>query len=304
MGDSGRVYAHGEVLQRRQDPKLNIFKARSGNEYFVFKRVPKPCCELSQRFAAEFTGSRQLRMQLDSNREEHILIYPYFRDTLLALTKSDPDLSVAWRKGKLHCVGEALPELHSKNWIHIYVKPDDVLVNWSSDEDDIKTIGDVALGDFDIASKAEKLRETPSQSQGIYVNVNLETLLVQYMYVFGGGTFLILSSNEYQALPRYGITPERAMLTQYFIYFGPVNKGILRQVYSEVWGNTLKSVSHAAELAREENGNLRFEHWGQDLGLAMRDVISGMVKPDPTARLTMDQVMAHPYWQEGAEEGT
>jgi len=120
-------------------------------------------------------------MHRDSNQEEGILIYPYFKDTLLALIKNDPDLSLAGRKKILRCVGEAIQELHSKNWIHIGapaaqniqnvvnqfvmtdVKPDNILVNWSRDEEGKKTIGDVALGDFDIAVKSEhgEPRETP-----------------------------------------------------------------------------------------------------------------------------------------------
>jgi serine/threonine protein kinase len=120
-------------------------------------------------------------MHLDSNQEEGILIYPFFKDTLLALIKKDPDLSVAGRKKILRCVGEAIQEFHSKSWIHLGapaaqniqnvsnqfamtdVKPDNILVNWSRDGEGRKIIGDVALGDFDIAFKSEhgEPRETP-----------------------------------------------------------------------------------------------------------------------------------------------
>ena len=120
-------------------------------------------------------------MHTDSEQEEGILIYPYFSDTLLALIKKDPDLSHAGRKKILRCVGEAIQEFHSENWIHIGapavqtsqlllirsaltdVKPDNILVNWSRDENDAKTIGDVALGDFDIAFNSDhgQPRETP-----------------------------------------------------------------------------------------------------------------------------------------------
>ncbi|KAK3685064.1 hypothetical protein B0T22DRAFT_442265 [Podospora appendiculata] len=69
-------------------------------------------------------------------------------------------------------------------------------------------------------------------------------------------------------------------------------------------GNALKSASRTAELAREESPNLRFEHWGQDLGPAMQDMVFGMVKLGPTARMTMDQVMTHTYWQGATEKAT
>jgi hypothetical protein len=35
------------------------------------------------------------------------------------------------------------------------VKPDNILVNWTSDDSGKKTVTDVALGDFDIAFKSE-----------------------------------------------------------------------------------------------------------------------------------------------------
>jgi hypothetical protein len=43
------------------------------------------------------------------------------------------------------------------------IKPDNILVNWTCDEDGNKTVSDAALGDFDIAYKSEggKPRETP-----------------------------------------------------------------------------------------------------------------------------------------------
>ena len=157
----------------------------SGNESFVFKRVSKPFYELSQRLAAEFAGTRRLRMHTDCNQEQRILVYPYFRDTLLGLIKDDSEVLFPERKKILRRVGEAIQELHRKEWIHIGtipvpnclpdlsmltmllfladIKPDNMLVNWTCDKDGPKTVTDVALGDFDIAFKSEggKPRQTP-----------------------------------------------------------------------------------------------------------------------------------------------
>ncbi|CRK37498.1 hypothetical protein BN1708_007374, partial [Verticillium longisporum] len=87
VGKSGRAYVQGDVLQRhREDPTtLSVFKAESGNESFILKRVPRPFYDLSLRLAAEFTGSRRLRIHVNYNLEEGILVYPYFRGTLLTL---------------------------------------------------------------------------------------------------------------------------------------------------------------------------------------------------------------------------
>ena len=58
-------------------------------------------------------------MHTDCNPEEGILVYPYFRDTLLALIQDDADLPPVERKKILRRVGEAIQELHDKDWIHI-----------------------------------------------------------------------------------------------------------------------------------------------------------------------------------------
>jgi hypothetical protein len=55
-----------------------------------------------------------------------------------------------------------------------------------------------------------------------------------------------------------------------------------------------------AEHAVKEQPELRFEHWGNELGPEMQGIISGMTNPDPMARVTIDQVLAHPCWQESS----
>lgn len=102
-------------------------------------------------------------MHVDCNPEEGILVYPYFRGTLLALIQEDPDFPPAERKKILRRVAEAIQELHAKGWMHTDVKPDNILVNWTCDKEGNKTVTDVALGDFDIASKSVtgQPRQTP-----------------------------------------------------------------------------------------------------------------------------------------------
>jgi tRNA A-37 threonylcarbamoyl transferase component Bud32 len=58
-------------------------------------------------------------MHIDCNQEEGILVYPYFNDTLLALIQKDHNTPLAERKKILRRAGEAIQELHGKDWIHI-----------------------------------------------------------------------------------------------------------------------------------------------------------------------------------------
>ncbi|KAK3385633.1 kinase-like domain-containing protein [Podospora didyma] len=241
VGKSGSVYIQGEVLQQS----------------FVFKRVPRPFFELSLRLA-------------DDNQDEGILIYPYFKDTLLALIKKEPDLSLAGRKKILRCVGEAIQEFHSKNWIQIGVKPDNILVNWSCDEAGKTTIGDVALGSFDIAFKSEhgEPRETPHAiGNAMWRSPEGQTGrgVTKASDIFSFGLvldLLLLSGDEYQQITQRGISPEQEILTRHFSYFGPAAEGLLRQVGSPDWCDALKEASAMAELAAKEQPERRFEHWG------------------------------------------
>lgn len=91
---------------------------RCGDESFVFKRVSQPFYDLSQHLALQFAGSGRLRVHMDANQDERILVYPYFKNTLLALITEDPDFPPAERVKVLRVVAEAIQELHSKDWIH------------------------------------------------------------------------------------------------------------------------------------------------------------------------------------------
>jgi serine/threonine protein kinase len=201
------------------------------------------------------------------------------------------------------------------------------MVNWSCDKEGNKTVTDVALGDFDIAFKSEggEPRQTPYAignvmwrspegqtgkgvtkasdmfSFGLVVSRCLSSRVhtkpcQQCIYALGGGEFLLL--NDYDELVRLGIKPEQEIITRHFSYFGPVSEGLLKQVNSEDWCNALKGASEMAEVAVKEQPELRFERWGEVLGPEAQNMISGMTNPDPTARTTIDQVLAHRWWQE------
>jgi len=79
---------------------ISLTYLRSDTEPFVFKHVSKPFYDLSLNLVAEFAGSRRLRMHTDYNAKEGVLVYPYFRDTLLAIIQGDPDFPVTERKKK------------------------------------------------------------------------------------------------------------------------------------------------------------------------------------------------------------
>ncbi|ORY16959.1 kinase-like domain-containing protein [Clohesyomyces aquaticus] len=280
VGQSGRVYVQGELIQRhREDEKLNIYKA----EYsFVYKRVPRPFFNLSQRLAAEFAGSRI-----------HTIL-SYFDGTLLRLIQEDPNLSSPERRKIMRHVGEAIQELHHKDWIHIDVKPDNVLLNWTIDKEGTRTITDTVLGDFDIAFKSEggKPRNAPfaignakwrspegQTGKGVTKASDIFSYGLVCIYCIGGRGLLII--DNWQDLVDNGVTPEQEI-----------------QIGDEEWCAPLRESWAVAERAIQENPERRFTHWGKDIGVSGVAMLSGMTNLDPKARSTINQVLASPWWQE------
>ena len=85
-------------------------------------------------------------------------------------------------------------------------------------------------------------------------------------------------------------------MVRHFSFFGPANDRLLEGVPDEGWRKALKAMSELGTREAQENPNVKFEVWGADLGEEALDMLSGMTKPDPTARPTIRQVLDHQWW--------
>ena len=104
--------------------------------------------------------------------------------------------------------------------------------------------------------------------------------------------------NNYSDLLKLGVSPEQEILNRHFCYFGPVPEGLFKVVNDEQWCKALRGLSTMAEEQVKEHPEKRFRQWGKDLGPESLDMIGGMTNLDPMARITIDQVLAHRFWQE------
>lgn len=112
----------------------------------------------------------------------------------------------------------------------------------------------------------------------------------------GGGDFLLLK--DFQKLVECGIPPEQEIVTRHFCYFGPLMDALLEHIGDKTWFEALKwAAKDAAEMLKDDPG-LKFERWGQDLGPEAVHMISGMTALDPKVRLTIEQVLDSPFWDE------
>ncbi|TQN70115.1 L-type lectin-domain containing receptor kinase S.1, partial [Colletotrichum shisoi] len=319
VGMSGRQYVRGQLLHRDQRGRDTIFKATRGGDSapVVFNHVSDSIYKLSQRLGTEFADCHWLRMPIDYNDDEYIVVYPYFKDTMLNLVRADPDFPEGALKKALRHVGEGLREFHAKGWLHLVplvdVKPDNIFIDWTTSADGKKTITSAALGDFGISFKPEgntPLRtahpvgnfmwRSPEGQTGTGVTKASDVFSFGLLciYALGGADFLLMENEQELAqLAAQGVRPEQAILTRHLTYFGPATQGLLRQV-DKSWRDVLAGMSADAVAAVQEQPGLSFKVWGAVLGPAAVDMLSQMTNPDPTVRPSMNEVMSHLWWQE------
>jgi serine/threonine protein kinase len=125
------------------------------NKPFVLKPVSQSIFDLLQEFKDEFGRNPRLRIHIDANEKENVLVYEYFKSDLLSLVENYPALPIKARKSILKEVGLGLKDIHERHWIHlgiyniienIYttspltsyldIKPNNVFLNWYVDEKD------------------------------------------------------------------------------------------------------------------------------------------------------------------------
>lgn len=75
--------------------------------------------DLLLQFKAEFGNNGHLRVHIDDNRDQNVLVYEYFKIDLLSLVRDYPPLRIAARKAILEQVGLVLNDMHAKLWIHL-----------------------------------------------------------------------------------------------------------------------------------------------------------------------------------------
>lgn len=91
----------------------------SDGKPFVLKPVSQSIFDLLQEFKDEFGNSPRLRIHVDVNKKENVLVYEYFKSDLLSLVENYPALPIKARKTILKEVGLGLKDIHERHWIHL-----------------------------------------------------------------------------------------------------------------------------------------------------------------------------------------
>jgi len=90
---------------------------------FILKPVSQSIFDLLQEFKNEFGNNPRLRIHIDNNTKENVLVYEYFKSNLLSLVENYPALPIEARKTILKEVGLGLNDIHTTHWIHLGIIP-------------------------------------------------------------------------------------------------------------------------------------------------------------------------------------
>jgi hypothetical protein len=72
---------------------------------FVLKPVSRSIFDLLQEFKNEFGNNHRLRIHVDDNKKENVLVYEYFKSDLLSLIENYPALPIEARRAILKRLG-------------------------------------------------------------------------------------------------------------------------------------------------------------------------------------------------------
>jgi serine/threonine protein kinase len=97
---------------------VNLCASRE-NKSYVLKCLSPSLFELSQEHKQDFPGPQRIRLDIDYNEKERIVVYEYMKEDLLALIHKNRDFPLTARKQILLEVAKAIQELHTKNWTHL-----------------------------------------------------------------------------------------------------------------------------------------------------------------------------------------
>ncbi|TVY80611.1 Cell division control protein 2-like protein [Lachnellula suecica] len=316
VGISGREYQRGKVLHSNQhDKAFDVHLAHFENKQYVLKRLPESFFELSQEHKRDFPDSRRIRLDVDYNEKEQTVVYEYFKTDLLALVQNNADFPLAARKQILFEIGKALQELHGKNWIHIDVKPNNVMVDWNLDDQGQVQIERVALIDLEVSLKLEgdKLLRIPlpnMQRLGNFMWRSPEAQTGQGIgkpadvFSFGLVCIYTLTSKEIMAvdheeLREKEVEPEIEILGRCIVYFGPLSEGLLKHTADETWQLVLRQVE---EGVAEASTIFRLENWTEsdypNIDAEAKRMLGRIMNLDPAKRATMDEILEDSYWSQ------
>ncbi|KAL3474299.1 kinase-like domain-containing protein [Aspergillus californicus] len=307
VSSSGNKYTRDKILKAHTNSEMNIWLAHCQGHPFVLKPVSDSILEQSILLQKLFSDTRQLRHHVDIHNNDRVLIYEYFTHDILSFVRDNPQLFIKSRKHILREVGKAIERLHAKDWIHLDIKPDNVMINCSDNSGQLQ-IERAVLSDLDCALKLEGDRLLDARignvmwrspegqvGKGIGKPSDIFSYGLLCLYVVTGMETL---HPDFRELKELGIEPELEIMGRLITFFGPVPSGLIAHVNNERWGTLMIELS----MATADDLSMQFNEWKEEmfpnLDSKTKRFILSMTQLDPGKRATISQVMEDSWWSD------
>lgn len=159
IGRTGVSYCLQKVLYERieqgtknKDIMRRLWLAQSKNNSYIVKPVTTFKYSQGFRLQRDLPFSPFVRLPVNGNDANMALIFQYYNKDFLSFMQSGP-VSRPQVKRILLDILKGVAACHSKGWVHYNVKPNNVLILYTSRPDGIQEINGVSLSDTEDAAR-------------------------------------------------------------------------------------------------------------------------------------------------------
>ncbi|KAF1999125.1 putative calcium/calmodulin dependent protein kinase [Amniculicola lignicola CBS 123094] len=309
-GSSGRLYQFKQLLQERENVG-RVWLATSQDNRYVLKHMPESIFfNFNDLIKPHLKENPYIRLPCDRIPNQQILVYDYLTDDLLSLMRQE-SVSLKARRKILRATLRGIAELHSQDVVHLDVKPDNVMVNYHQEGQDVE-IERVQIIDLENAAYLPKGRcikgMLPGNDNWRSPEGHLRGELNKPadIYSFGAvciytmlGHIIFGPDADLEKHKAAGALPEMIRLQRQISYFPDresFNGLITHMGDDEISCQILGMLWD--DRAADYHSYRPFSTWREVEDLSFRELVVQMMQLDPAKRISAQQALDHPWFRE------
>ncbi|GAD96440.1 calcium/calmodulin dependent protein kinase, putative [Paecilomyces variotii No. 5] len=306
IGATGNHYRFKEFFQIR--PHLGrVWLATSGRNQFVLKDIPESIFfHFNKEIKPRLAHAPYIRLPCDHIPGQRILVYQYLTYDFLRLVQKR--IPIRSRKKILKDSLRGIAELHDRDVVHLDIKPDNIVVDTTQDEN-YHIIERVQITDLENAAYLPSGRCIRGMLAGNYNWRSPEAHFKERlnkpndMFSFGItciyamlGRVIFGPDEDFRKHQSQGVLPTLIRLQRQVSYFGDQEgvDGLLRHLSDD--DTSCEVLQMLWEERFDENIPYKsFYDWPEVSDPEFKDFIKSLTSLAPNRRVTAKQALDHPW---------
>ncbi|KAL2754748.1 hypothetical protein ACRALDRAFT_1064562 [Sodiomyces alcalophilus JCM 7366] len=302
-GHLGRTCIIQQILSKRRDPLLCVYRASDKGENFIIKDMIPGEFEYQQDLQSPLVSCLNFRTVIDVIPDFNLFINRFLATDLLQI--SQKPLPEETRRSIIRSALTGLAELHDRGIIRADIKPDNILLDFEETTGDDLAIKSVQISDLEDAvllppGKSLKgclcgnqLWRSPESWARAWQNT------LSDMFSFGVVVIYVMLNDMIFRVDNEEISGDNAwwpILRRHICYFGDEDgfKGLLQHVGQEnVFFDRLIALAGDFDAERPRKP---FQMWPY-VDAELRDLVMRMANLDPAQRIIARGALEHPWFR-------